>query len=74
MGNARSGAKVCVDGVADLFTPDVKGRRRDFDLRGVLLHVEFLPTAPQPIGVVCVANVVFNVDVQIRVRGVFTPE
>jgi hypothetical protein len=58
----------------DLFATNVTRRRRHFDLRGVLLHVEFFPTAPQPIGVVCVANVVFNVDVQIRVRGVSTPE
>ena len=105
LGNARSGAEVCVDGVGkfflfllkllvvlllrwlllflpwhysscpligfpcflfvpvDLFTTDVPRRRRYFDLRGVLLHVEFLPTAPQPIGVVCVADVVFNVNV-----------
>ena len=74
MGNARSGAEVCVDGVVDFMATDVESRRRDFDLRGVLLHVEFLPTAPQPIGVVCVADVVFDVDVQVRVRGVFTPE
>ena len=47
----------------DLFATDVTRRRRDFNLRGVLLHVEFLSTAPQPIGVVCVTNVVFNVDV-----------
>jgi hypothetical protein len=65
---------VCVDGVVGFFATDVESRRRDFDLRGVLLHVEFLPTAPQPIGVVCVADVVFDVDVQVRVRGVFTPE
>jgi hypothetical protein len=47
----------------DLFTTDVESRRWDFDLRGVLLHVEFLPTAPQSIGVVCVTDVVFDVDV-----------
>ena len=47
----------------DLFATDVTRRRRDFDLRGVLLHLELFPTAPQPIGVVCVADVVFNVDV-----------
>jgi hypothetical protein len=47
----------------DLFATNVTRRRRHFDLRGVLLHVEFLSTAPQPIGAVCVANVVFNVDV-----------
>jgi Mn2+/Fe2+ NRAMP family transporter len=29
----------------------------------VLLHVEFLSAAPQPIGAVCVADVVFTVDV-----------
>ena len=63
MGNARSGAKMCVDGVVDFFATDVEGRRRNIDLRSVLLHVEFLPTAPQPIGVVCVANVLFNVHV-----------
>ena len=60
LGNARSGAKMCIDGVVDLFATDVKSRRRHLDLRRVLLHVEFLPTAPQPIGVVCVANVLFN--------------
>ena len=63
LGNARSGAKMCVDGVVDLFTTDVPGRRRHFDLRGVLLHVELLSTPPQPIGVVCVPTVFFNVDV-----------
>jgi hypothetical protein len=47
----------------DLFTTEVESRRWDFDLRGVLLHVEFLPTAPQSIGVVCVTDVVFDVDV-----------
>ena len=47
----------------DLFTTDVARRRRHFDLRGVLLHVEFLSAAPEPIGAVCVADVVFNVDV-----------
>jgi hypothetical protein len=47
----------------DLFTTDVESRRWHFDLRRVLLHLKFLPTAPQPIGVVCVTNVVFNVDV-----------
>ena len=47
----------------DLFATDVARRRRHFDLRGVLLHVEFLSTAPQPVGAVCVADVVFDVDV-----------
>ena len=63
LGNARSGAEVCLDGVVDLFAPNVESRRWDFDLRGLLLHVEFFPTAPAPIGVVRVADVVFNVDV-----------
>jgi hypothetical protein len=65
---------MCVDGVVDFFTTNVESRRWDFDLRGLLLHLEFFSTAPQPIGVVGVAAVVFNVDVQIRVRGVFTPQ
>ena len=47
----------------DFFARDVARRRRDFDLRGVLLHVEFLSAAPQPVGAVCVADVVFDVDV-----------
>ena len=47
----------------DLFASDVARRRRHFDLRGVLLHAEFLSTAPQPVGAVCVADVVFDVDV-----------
>ena len=47
----------------DLFARDVARRRRHLDLRGVLLHVEFLSTAPQPVGAVCVADVVFDVDV-----------
>ena len=47
----------------DLSTTHVTRRRRDFDLRGVLLHVEFLSAAPQQNGVVCVADVVSNVDV-----------
>ena len=63
MGNARSGAKMCVDGVVDLFTTNVPGRRWHFNLRGVLLHVELLSTAPQSVGVVRVANVLFNVHV-----------
>ena len=48
---------------ADLFASNVARRRRHFDLRGVLWHVEFFSTAPQPIGAVCVADVVFDVDV-----------
>ena len=63
LGNARSDAEMCVDGAVDLSTTDVTRRRRDFDLRGVLLHVELFPTAPQSNGVVCVADVVFTVDV-----------
>ena len=63
MGNARSGTKMCVDGAVDLFTTDVPGRRRHSDLRGVLLHIKLLSTAPQSSGVVCVANVLFNVHV-----------
>ena len=47
----------------DLFARDVARRRRHLDLRGVLLHVEFLSAAPQPVGAVCVADVVFDVDV-----------
>ena len=47
----------------DIFATDVTRRRRHLDLRGVLLHVEFLSAAPQPIGAVCVADVVFDVDV-----------
>jgi hypothetical protein len=47
----------------DLFATNVESRRRDLDLRGVLLHVEFLSAAPQQNGVVCVADVVSNVDV-----------
>jgi hypothetical protein len=54
---------MCVDGVVDLFASDVARRRGHFDLRGVLLHVEFLSAAPEPIGAVCVADVVFDVDV-----------
>ena len=47
----------------DLFASNVARRRRHFDLRGVLLHVEFLSAAPQPVSAVCVADVVFDVDV-----------
>ena len=47
----------------DLFASDLACRRRHLDLRGVLLHVEFLSAAPQPVGAVCVADVVFDVDV-----------
>ena len=47
----------------DLFARDVARRRRHLDLRGVLLHAELLSAAPQPVGAVCVADVVFDVDV-----------
>ena len=63
LGNPRSAAQVCLDGAVDLFARDVTGRGRDFDLRGLLLHVELFSTAPQPSGVVCVANVVSHVHV-----------
>ena len=41
LGNARSVAEMCLDGVVDLFAPNVESRRWDFDLRGLLLHLEF---------------------------------
>ena len=34
----------------------------------MVLHDEFLSAAPQPIGAVCIADVVFDVDVQICVH------
>ena len=47
----------------DLFAVNVTVRRRHFDLRGVLLHVELLSTAPQQNGVVCVTDVILDVNV-----------
>ena len=63
LGNARSRPQVFSDGVVDFFATDGEINDGHFDLRGVLLHVELLSTAPRSIGVVRVANVLFNVHV-----------